>query len=630
MRSLRACALSRFSARASSTLPHLPLDSLQESRVQDLRRSLFHGVAPSRIWAHYTNLLNYFSYDVLPLELHQQVLRQCSPPAHSLRLSDAKRLIQGKRLGHRHLHEGRFQAVISNIRALGCTPSLDDYHFILGHFAAVGYHIGSYQVYQEIIHLGLIPQPRTFGLCLQAIAHRLTLPTYEAFRDSLVAQTRKTLDDLMSDMRKFDVPFTSANLDLALRIFKETVDKEGFDKLVKWIYGIDLDNPDCLPLELLENQTTAVQPLSTHALNTIIDTLGRFGDISRLVQAFEVLTQPLPQAKQHLFSSFDDEDDFGVPVNVPSPPNFTIPYALPNTTTYSTLLRHISRANHSVLARHYLIQAFKLDRQIFFDLYSQIEEEKPLAEIKAPRFSVNHDMILSVSGHANRHKDLGLMRWLWNQMPKILRTRRMDLEYFTELRTALGIPIPDEYSPSYETEDVIPTTRVSSSYTRQPLSLHSPTLPAAGDVHIFGSALDVDVKNPKLPEPTREKTFDINLHISILTHELEKLSLLASNLDQILGRTTQRRKERLGRRVWGARDIYLLDENRRQVVAREHWQQAVNFRPRRELVGGPQPAQWPDHRTRDAVPHLRVQTPVKEKPPLTSRLLIKLRGLKPS
>ncbi|XP_006459871.1 hypothetical protein AGABI2DRAFT_68000, partial [Agaricus bisporus var. bisporus H97] len=367
MRTLRASVLARFSARASSTLAFdstSQLDSLQLTRIQDLRSALFKGGAPSRIWAHYTNILNYFNYDVLPLELHQQVLRQCSPPVRSVRLSDAKRLAQGKRLEHRHLHEGRFQAIISNIRALGCTPSLDDYHFILEHFAAVGYHVGCHQVYQEIIHLGLTPQTKTFGLCLQAIAHRLTLPTFEVFRMRLVAQTRKALDDLMSDMRRFNVPFTTANLDLALRIFKETVDEEGLNKLVKWTYGIDLDNPDCSPLDLLENQTTSSpQPFSTHALNTIIDTLGRFGDISKVVQAFEVLSQPLPQAKQYRFSSFDDEDDFGVPVHVPPPSNLSLPYALPNTTTYSMLLRHISRARHSTLARHYLVQAFKLDRQ---------------------------------------------------------------------------------------------------------------------------------------------------------------------------------------------------------------------------------------------------------------------------
>lgn len=124
--------------------------------------------------------------------------------------------------------------------------------------------------------------------------------------------------------------------------------------------------------------------------------------------------------------------------------------------------------------------------------------------------------------------------------------------------------------------------------------------------------------------------FDINLHIDILIHEMGKLSLLASNLDRIVGRTTQRKKERLGRRVWGGRNIYLLDENRRQVVTREHWRQVVNFQSRRELVGKSQPIQQPDHCTRDAAPHLRAQDTVNKKPPLCSRLLEKLRGLKPS
>lgn len=623
--------------------PSNPIDILRESRIDALRHALLNQGNSSRVWAHYTNLLNYFGYDALPLELHQQVLRQCSPPAQSLRLSAAKRLLQGRKPENPHLYEGRFQTIISNIRALGCTPSLDDYHFVLEHFAAVGHHVGSLQVYQELIHLGLTPEPKTFGLCLQAIAHRLTLPILRVYRPRLIAQTRKTLDDLVSDMRKFQVPFTPPNLDLAIRIFKETIDREGFETLVKWTYGIDLANPDRPPLEFLEGQSQpnlpSVQPLSTHALNTILDTLGRFGDISKLVQAFEVLTQPLPQATQHLFTSFDDDDDFGVAVDVPAPPNFTPPYAPPNTTTYNILLRHIGRAEHAVLARHYLIQAIRLERKIVSETRTAIWSGVPLEKIKAPHFAVNRTILLSVFGHTNRYKNLGLMRWLWTKIPRILRDKKRDLEYYTELRESLGGSPSDSMIDADAETEIAATTeslpsRDFSSFSSliRPSRALSPKIDVT-NIRKMGTAFDVDVNNQTLPEPPSEKMFDIDLHIRVLARDLAEISSFYSALDNVFGRTTQRVKERLGRRVWANKDIYLSTENRRTFITRERWREIVNFRPRRNLVARAQPDVV---RARDPAPHLQIQRSYStfsddsRRPPPSGTLLAKLRSFLPS
>ncbi|KAF9449919.1 hypothetical protein P691DRAFT_811486 [Macrolepiota fuliginosa MF-IS2] len=635
-------------ARTSSALvlpasefssPVTPRNSLRESRIDALRHVLLKEGNPSRVWAHYTNILSYFSYDSLPLELHQQVLRHCSPPPQTLRLSAAKRLVQGRKPEHPHLHEGRFQTIISNIRALGCTPSLQDYHFVLEQFAAVGHHVGSLQVYQELVHLGLTPEPKTFGLCLQAIAHRLTLPVLKVYRLRLIAQTRKTLDDLMSDMRKFKVPFTPINLDLAIRIFKETIDKEGFDTLVKWAYGIDLANPDRPPLQLLESQSQpdvpCIQPLSTHALNTIIDTLGRFGDISKLVQAFEVLTQPLPQASQHLFTSFDDDEDFGVSVDVPTPSNFTQPHASPNTTTYNMLLRHIGRAEHAILARHYLVQAIRLDREVGSILRKEIWTEVPLEQIKAPQFAINRMMLLSVFGHTNRYKNLGLMRWLSTKIPRILRDKKRDLEYYTELRHTLG------GSLSHPIIDADTETEIAATAASLPSNNFSSLLPLMtrskrtllpniiGNIQKLGTAFDVDVNDQTLPSPQPEKTFNIDLHIRILTRDISEISAFSSTLDKVIGRTTQRMKERLGRRVWANKNIYISTENRRAVVSRERWRDIVRFRPRRELITR---IQRDIARARDPAPHLQTPgTPANDtKHTSSNTLLSKFQSLLPS
>ena len=565
-------------------------DSFLQSRIKSLRRALWSTCDPSSIYTYYTNFVNFFSPSSLPLELHQQVLRRCSLEPPVLRILAAKHLLEGRKPERPHMHEGRFQTIIGNIRALGPLPSLDDYHHVLTQFAAVGHFVGSLQVYQEIIHLGLTPEPKTIALFLQALAHRHTLPILKAYKFRLAFQTRKILDHLLSDMRKCNIAFNQPILELTLRVFKESVDEDGFNKLLKWAYGIDLSNPDCPPLELLQGGSQSpkhVIPFSTHALNTIIDTLGRFGDISKLVQAFEVLTQPLPQASQYRFSSFDDDD--GVPVEEPSIPEFAYPFAKPNTTTYNMLLRHIGKADHAVLARHYLIQVMRLDREVNWELVQQILAGVPLEKIPAPRLSVNRRMFLSVFGHSNRWKNLGLMRWLSTKLPKVQRNKKMDLDFYTEIRDCLGASPPETLPDTSIASTSLPSNDFQTLLPTMVKTQAAPSEKLDVDFRNIGKAFDVDVDDPSTPQPQPEKKFDINLHIRILVRDIEEIAAFAKNLDHVLGRTHQRRKERLGRRVWDDKDIYLSDVHQRTRISRQRWQQVVGFRPRREFFPSPPP-----------------------------------------
>jgi hypothetical protein len=236
------------------------------------------------------------------------------------------------------------------------------------------------------------------------------------------------------------IPLTTANLDLAVRILKETLDREAFESLLKAAYDIDLAYPDRLPdpgllstSDLPVPDSPILHSFSTAALNTIIDMLGRLGDISKLVQAFETLTQPLPiRALQQYSPAFDDDDCI-----IPQPTlNVRPPSAAPNTTTYNLLLRYISKAGHVVLARHYLLQALDLewrtDRALCGDLLT-----KPLHEVPSPHFAVNRATLLPVFGECNRDKNLQLMRWLSSKFPKILRRKRKYLDWHTRFRASL-------------------------------------------------------------------------------------------------------------------------------------------------------------------------------------------------
>lgn len=509
----------------------------------------------ARVWSCYVDFMNYAECDGLPLEVHQAVLRRCVPGAYTLRAWTARRMQAGQTPCIPHHFEARLKTVIRNIRATGADATLDDYHVILHQFAAAGYYTGAMQVLTELTHVcKLDPESKTFGLCLKAIAHRLSLPIYKVQRADMLADASKICRKLLKEMSARDMPLTSFNLDLVMRILKEVLDQEGFYQLMKLGYGIDLDYPDHPPLQ----DSSMLSPFSTAALNTTLDMLGRLGNVAKLVQTFEVLTQPLPpQASQHYSQEFDDEDDFGITNPASTEPHQT-PHARPNTTSYNILLKHISRAGHATFARHYLYQAVRLDRSVDRHLRSQLYRNPH--GTPAPHFGLNRGTIIPVFGEANRDKNMELMRWVGWVARQTIRRKKNDIAWYSELRDSLPSP-PSE--PSF----------------------HSPSSPPPG----VSTALDVDLDTPSIPpeSPPPEKIFDINLHLNILRKNLDELVAWYENhYEVVLSRATQRVKERLGRRVWAEKNIYLLSKNARVNVPRNAWTRMVNFKQGKTSFSG--------------------------------------------
>jgi hypothetical protein len=564
------CRSVTLSVPPSSESPD-PLVYAQHSRLNALNDALNNNGSPSHVWANYTNLLNVLNNNDIPIEIHQRVLRRCTPSSQELRIAMVRRLQANNIPSTPHIHEDRFKAIMRNIRILRLQPSLDDYHFVLEQFAAVGHFVGSNHVYKELQHIGHTPNHKTFGLCFQSIAHRFTLPIPKFQRLTLPMQARDMFNKYIADMRDHNVPLTPINLDMILRILKETLDLEGFESLMRWAYGIDLSNPDRIALEYTtrtDGKPLTPFPFTTTSLNTTIDMLGRSGNISKLVQAFEVLTQPLPEASQHSFNVFEEDDDFGVSVDVSPSARFPPPHASPNTTTYNMLLRHICRAGHSILARHYIIQAMKLDRQTDKRLrqtvckwHNRKEVLQALSQVPAPHFSINRQLLLSVMGEGNVDKDLGLLRWLYTKIPYIIRKKTNDLEHYTGLRKA--------YAEAAQ----------SSTGASQP----SPTPPPYSPANTTTADLfDLDLEDSTPPKIPQIKYFNLDLHVQILTRNLFEIKDFARRLEFVLGRTTERVKERLGRRVWAGKDIYLSTEARRINQTRDSWKTIVNFQPRRD------------------------------------------------
>ena len=122
------------SIRRSVTLSLLPPTSessdllvyAQHSRLNDLDDALNNNGSPSHVWANYTNLLNVVNNDNIPIEIHQQVLRRCTPPSQELQIAMVRRLQANNIPTTPHIHEDRFRAIIRNIRILGVHPSLHE------------------------------------------------------------------------------------------------------------------------------------------------------------------------------------------------------------------------------------------------------------------------------------------------------------------------------------------------------------------------------------------------------------------------------------------------------------------------------------------------------------------------
>ena len=640
-------------AHADAPAPELsPTELLVAAKTRDLIGSLERGDSnPSRPWGYYVDLLNYMGLEKLPLELHQLVLRKCVPPASVVRTASARESRSRYYPHAPHAYENRLQTVMKNIRSAGWRAELDDYHFILEQFAAVGHYVGSRRILQEIAYAGIEPLPKTYSLCLQALAHRLTLSNSKVKNPTLIDETTKMARELIQDMRTRKVPFTSVNVDLAIRILRETVEEKGFDELIKFSYGIDLAYPDCLPLEVIEQQPAPkdgssevlhspsypLQPLSTPALNVILDMLGRTGRISKMVQAFEVLSQPIPKSLQSPTSLYEeDEDDH--PINPPSSPEPThpLPFAPPNTTTFRFLIKHAARAGHAVFARHYLLEAMRLDREGDARLKSGLRT-LPVHEISPPLVAVNKSMFLSVFGLSNSEKSVELMRWTLRMIRRTLRRKRKDLHWYNYKRstrygrgTALGagissgvlgsrkltqanqplFPVTDvvqeistsssadsssngdalreasaptsqNFSPSIAQVDPL-SASLSSVRPSSPSSIPTPipsTTPSAqhsgrtSESSVFDLDLDSDYSHSPLPP----RVFDIDAHIDLLERDIGELVRLDSDVEAVLGRTVHRIKELLGRRVWSGKDIWLAQDQARVPVTKESWKDSVNF-----------------------------------------------------
>lgn len=584
----------------------IPIGHIKARVIEDKRAKLKQSVETrysdhTQVYEQYIAVVNNVEGHLLPLETHQAVLRACTPKLGEVREYMARSLQERKIDWYRlaHPYETRFEKIMQNIANAGFYPDIKDYHFIMYQFAAVGQYDGIQEYMRRMGEVGLEPTEQTFGILLSAIAHRASLPASRLGRPAIVRElvglTSRTLQE-MFDRR---IPPSPASVDLAFRVLSEVYDLKGLTELLRFGYGLDLDYLDSPPTHTTSEPSTSaaglpqlstarLPPLSTSFLNALVETLGRWGQISKMVYAFETLTNPLPApAKTDDTFDDDDDDDFS-----PIQQEWRPPYAEPNTTTFNFLIKHCIDHRHPALAKHYATQLWdeelKTTRQLQWEL-----KNKPLREVAAPRRGVNVGTLRPIHGFANRNHDVELVRWVIRACTLAARKKYRSWIYYNQTKSKYYFrrgPVPSDARAAPESP--------SSSSPVPPPPVASDT-PAAPE-----SPSSSSHRSPPSSRLPLRLAFNVTTHLWVLRNEIAELLILKRKAIDTLSNTVTKCKVRLGRRVWDGKDVYMRDKDDRVHVEPETWKKIVNFRERKRrtnprpqvgtrIGGRPNPARSP-------------------------------------
>lgn len=510
----------------------------------------------TKIYRQYLAAVNGAVDGPLPLQTHQVVLRACTPHRDAVR-AHVGRLLEQDELDWRqvtHPYESRFQKIIENITSAGFNPTIDDYHFVMFQLAAVGHYTGIRKYMRHMGRIGLGPDQQTFGYFLQAIAHRVSLPIPSLERAGIVRNLVNTAIKAIREMVSLRIPPSSANLDLAFRVLSEVYDPQGIAELLQLGYGMDLSYLDSPPIDGGTVSTTPAAewlpqtlPFSTNALNSLLEPLGRWGQISKMVYVFETLTNPLPVPVKP-DNTFDDDDDDFFPIQQEWKP----PSALPNTTSFNLLIKHSIAHGHPWLAKHYTMQMIHEEHMGTLRLRDELRK-KPSSEVAAPRVAVSGGTLRPIQGFANRFHDIETLKWFIWMCKRAARIKYRSWTFY------------DQNQSKYDSQPTPTTSDTPDSLEPPPSSSTSP------------------------PLPSLRKTFRVSKHLYILKQDIAAITRLRWTAENRLFESVAKQKARMGRRIWKGKNVYMKDEGTRVSVDPEQWKQKVNFMVSKQRVVEPKP-----------------------------------------
>jgi hypothetical protein len=259
----------------------------------------------------------------------------------------------------------------------------------------------------------------------------------------------------------------------------------------------------------------------------------------------------------------DDEDDDADEVPWAQP----TPHTAPNTTTYNLLVKWVSRAGNTTLGRHYVTAALEAERLADRRLRNDVHNAVPLPAIAGPRVAVSRRTLQPLVGLAHHRRDVLLLRWLIRICHRVMRRKTVHIGYYQDW-------VRDLHARGLH--EPLPALLTDVQGARRFLVAHGAGRTRAEEV----PTLAVDLDAPAEADAPAPRPFRPAVHIAILQRDLAEVGALLRELEDILGRVVQQRKERLGRRVWAGKDVWVRDTGRRAVLAKEQWADAVGWQPR--------------------------------------------------
>jgi hypothetical protein len=475
-------------SKLADAFPKLFLQRANEANTAYRRLSTLiktPNVEPDIIWAAYEDFHRFLpsaprEHDHVHTLRH--ALRRSIPDWRSVRRQTDGRLPAAERwarLRTPHPFEYRMRTILQDIRELGHTPDLSDYHWVLSQLAAAGHATAAEAVLREMIALARLPTADTYALVLRACIRKLeTRMPYSAVEEETATASR-IAREVVEAMGEQGVEINSKHVSLLLRVFKASLHIEGFELLLRTVFSFDVQRPDRMAKEFedrLKAADQSSQPLpvplkiNRDILTTMMHIWGEAGELSKMISAFEVLTNPYPMPSDlppPSSSWWDDVFGSDVPMPVVTTPLSHRPEYKwhPQTTSaaqaaVNKLIQVLAWNNKRTLCQHYVKMAIELDkaeaRQLRTTLNRALAAVKPQSQdtdrlqVSFPpassdspllplhneqpnsRFMVTMETLLPAWGMANHKKALEMFRWMRNHTTRLIRRKQRQFQWFTK------------------------------------------------------------------------------------------------------------------------------------------------------------------------------------------------------
>ncbi|PVF95545.1 hypothetical protein CPB86DRAFT_568835 [Serendipita vermifera] len=608
------------------TLPRVLGPNFRENTEKALETMLSTpGTLYQEIWESYLKLRAFVGKNEgqpIRQEITQAVLRQCTPSWLHLRnayMQPSTTYGAWQKLRKPLPYENRLRMLLQDMKDAKQTPALEDFNFVLQQMAAVGHVSGSVAVLKEMdLYPEIQPSKTTYKRVLQSCVFLLESPTPPEARPLVLKASTELAFEVVRRMQVAGTEIDTPILELILRVFKEDNNIPACEQILRTLCAFDVHRPDRMPEEFEQRLKEADQrqetlplpvPVSTSILTTMVNLYGTNGDIPTMLTLFEVLTNPYPLPSNLPSPSSDwwEEEEYDVanPV-VQTPLKHRPEYvwepqrASPNSATFAILLRTLAWAGNRMLCEHYMLLAEEFDRAEASRLRESLDteliklqnlssqslsdenlqddsQEAALAPfIPSPRFLITPLMFMPVFVYANRQRIGELMRWIRHHLRQIIKRRQAELEFFEKSYQALP-------PPSLPLGAVV---RLNSQ--------HKPYVDYSGFVEGTEQA----------------KPLDLRRHKELVEASLISFTAMLERADDVVARLRQRTLEKLTRRIWNNKDIYLSEYGNRVTIGREEWERKVRWNLWAGPVTGaalgreskslkdqsPLPARWTDER----------------------------------